>query len=66
MAKAAGLADRVLSKHKNAVTALELRPSTGGIFEVSVNGRTVFSKRQLGRFPNEGEAETLIDQAMGA
>ncbi len=66
MARAAGLAERVLSKHKNALSAVELRPSRGGVFEVSVNGKTLFSKRESGRFPNEGEAEDLIDQAVGA
>jgi selenoprotein W-related protein len=60
------LAEKILSKHKNAITSLELRPSTGGVFEVSVNGTLVFSKRQLGRFPNEGEAESLVEAKLGA
>jgi selenoprotein W-related protein len=29
--------------------------SGGGVFEVSVDGETIFSKRALGRFPDEGE-----------
>jgi selenoprotein W-related protein len=29
--------------------------SHGGVFEVSVDGEKVFSKRALGRFPEEGE-----------
>jgi selenoprotein W-related protein len=32
----------------------------GGVFEVSVDGKTVFSKRSLGRFPDEGEIRGLI------
>ena len=64
MNKAAGLAERILSMHKNAIEALELRPSSGGVFEVSVNGRLVFSKRSVGRFPAEGEAESLVGQAV--
>jgi len=29
--------------------------SSGGVFEVSVDGRLVFSKKKLGRFPEDQE-----------
>jgi selenoprotein W-related protein len=29
--------------------------SSGGVFEISVDGKLVFSKKQLGRFPEEAE-----------
>jgi selT/selW/selH-like putative selenoprotein len=32
-----------------------------GVFEIEVDGRLVFSKRQIGRFPNPGEVERAID-----
>ena len=32
----------------------------GGIFEISVDGETIFSKRSLGRFPNDGEVLKAI------
>jgi selenoprotein W-related protein len=38
----------------------ELLASHGGVFEVSVDGKVVFSKRSLGRFPNDGEVLELI------
>ena len=38
----------------------EMRPSSGGVFEVDVNGTNLFSKKQLGRFPNDGEIVQLI------
>jgi selenoprotein W-related protein len=38
----------------------ELVASGGGVFEVVVDGKTVFSKRSLGRFPDEGEIIDLI------
>jgi selenoprotein W-related protein len=38
----------------------ELVASGGGVFEVRVDGRTVFSKRALERFPEDGEVESLI------
>lgn len=38
----------------------ELVASHGGVFEISVDGHTVFSKRRLGRFPEDGEVIELI------
>jgi len=35
-------------------------PSTGGRFEVTVNGELVFSKKQLGRHANPGEVREAI------
>jgi selenoprotein W-related protein len=42
---------------------VELLASSGGVFEVVADGRLVFSKKQLGRFPEEGEVANLL-QAM--
>ncbi len=42
------------------VTA-ELIQGTGGVFEVSFNNSLLFSKKELGRFPNENEIEDLIE-----
>lgn len=39
-------------------------PSSGGVFEVTVNNRLVFSKRSLGRFPDEGEVEKRITEIL--
>lgn len=35
--------------------------SSGGVFEVSVDDRLVFSKRKLGRFPETEEIYAEID-----
>jgi selenoprotein W-related protein len=40
-----------------------LRASSGGVFEVTVDGKKVFSKRALGRFPEDGEIVNLIRAA---
>jgi selenoprotein W-related protein len=37
-------------------------PSSGGVFEVKVNGNLVFSKKDLGRFPDDGEIVKMIDK----
>jgi selenoprotein W-related protein len=34
--------------------------SSGGVFEVEVDGRLIFSKKKLGRFPEPGEIEKLL------
>ena len=38
----------------------ELVASGGGVFEVTLDGRPVFSKKALGRFPDDGEVVGLI------
>ena len=42
----------------------EMRPSSGGIFEVTLNGSLIFSKKQLGRVPNDGEIVTFIEDLL--
>jgi len=37
-------------------------PSSGGVFEVTVDGRLVFSKKTLGRHAHPGEVLELIRQ----
>jgi len=41
-------------------TGVQISPSTGGVFEVEDNGVLIFSKKQLGRFPQEGEIMSII------
>lgn len=38
----------------------QLIPSSGGVFEVSVNGELVFSKKQLKRHAEPGEVRQAI------
>jgi selT/selW/selH-like putative selenoprotein len=37
-----------------------LVPSDGGCFEVSKDGRLVFSKLAAGRFPEDGEIRAIL------
>jgi len=41
-----------------------MRPSSGGVFEVTLNGSLIFSKKQLGRFPKDGEIVTFIEDVL--
>jgi selenoprotein W-related protein len=47
------LTGKLLSKFKQKLAGLELVPSTGGCFEVSVDGQLIYSKLQTGQFPEE-------------
>ena len=38
----------------------ELVKGRGGVFDVAVDGRVVFSKHATGRFPEEGEVLALL------
>ncbi len=38
----------------------EIIESRGGVFEVELEGKLLFSKKKLGRFPEEGEIESLV------
>ena len=38
----------------------ELVPSSGGVFEIFVDGRKLFSKKSLGRFPEDGEIVGML------
>lgn len=43
-----------------------LIPSTGGKFEVTLNGELIFSKIQLGRHAEPGEVRALIEARLAA
>jgi selenoprotein W-related protein len=49
------LAERLLTQYKQKIEGLELIPSGGGSFELSVNGKLIYSKLETGEFPNELE-----------
>lgn len=40
---------------------VRLIESSGGAFEISVDGTMLFSKLRLGRHPRDGEVRQLID-----
>jgi selenoprotein W-related protein len=39
----------------------KLVPSSGGVFEVTVDGTLIFSKKALGRFPEDSEIFAKLD-----
>ena len=49
-------------KAKYDGAAVELIASGGGGFVVTLENELIFSKKSLGRVPDDGEIDTLIDQ----
>jgi len=45
------LADKILTL-KQRIGSLKLVPSGGGAFEISVNGKQIYSKLETGEFPD--------------
>jgi selenoprotein W-related protein len=41
----------------------KLVESGGGVFEVEKDGKLIFSKKKLGRFPDDGEIQKLVKKA---
>jgi selenoprotein W-related protein len=59
------LTDEVLEGWGPYVTSLELVPSSGGVFEVALDGELVFSKAALGRHAEPGEVIALLRDKLG-
>jgi selenoprotein W-related protein len=54
------LAEHLLGKYKNEIESFELIPSSGGVFEVTLDGKLIFSKKETGRFPENEEIENFL------
>lgn len=56
------MTERLLKDYKKRIQSMKLIPAGGGVFEVTVNGTTVFSKKEQKRFPEYGEVKGAIDK----
>jgi selenoprotein W-related protein len=54
------MAEQLLAKHTTAIAGCTLVPSTGGCFEVSIDGKLVYSKRETGQFPEFDEVDKHV------
>jgi selenoprotein W-related protein len=54
------MAQELLTTFDQEITELTLRPGTGGVFEVRVNGKLVWSRKAEGRFPEITELKQLV------
>ena len=58
--RAAWMAQELLTTFEQEITELTLRPGIGGIFDVSANGKLVWSRKAAGRFPDITELKQLV------
>jgi selenoprotein W-related protein len=56
---ASSLEEYLKGKHD---AEIELISSGGGVFEVCLEDKLIFSKKSLGRFPEHSEIDDLINQ----
>jgi selenoprotein W-related protein len=54
------LAAELLEEFPREIEKLTLIPSSGGRFEVEVNGKLIYSKLATGEFPEPGQIQTLL------
>lgn len=59
--KAASFAEELFNHFRHHISKLELIPSSGGAFEVTVNGEKIYSKLDTGLFPDPDEMIKIIE-----
>ena len=64
MPQATGLVAELKAKYGDGQLKTSLTPGSGGVFTVVVDGAEVFNKKQVGRFPNQGEVPMAIDRML--
>jgi selenoprotein W-related protein len=57
-----GLAGELLKQFEHMIESLTLVPSDGGRFEVTVNGKLIFSKLETRRHVQPGEVVGLVNK----
>jgi selenoprotein W-related protein len=62
--RAAWLAQELLSTFAQELSEIALRPGTGGTFVVQVDGATVWSRKEEGRFPEAKELKQRVRDAV--
>nr|PZN68439.1 MAG: hypothetical protein DIU58_00170 [Sphaerobacter thermophilus] len=54
--------DAILAHYQSHLSEITLKPSSGGVFDITVDGEVVFSKHQSGRFPEKDEVIRLVGE----
>ncbi len=58
--RAAWVAQELLTTFESELGAVALVPGTGGVFEVRLDGETLWSRKAEGRFPESKELKQLV------
>ena len=62
--RASWIAQELLSTFDGDIGSLTLKPGTGGVFDVSLDGRMLWSRKEHGRFPEISELKQLLRDAI--
>jgi len=54
------LTEQLLGNYKTKIASLEILPSSGGVFEVTLDNDLIFSKKAEGRFPEYEEIDRHV------
>jgi len=49
----------------NLISRIVLVPSSGGIFDIDVDGANVFTKKMIGHYPEPEEVIEILRDALG-
>lgn len=60
MLRAAWLAQELLTTFEEDLIEVAIKPSSGGIFEVALDGETIATNRETKRMPETGEVKRLV------
>ena len=60
------MTDELLKAFELDIKSLTLLPSSGGVFEVEVNGALIYSKKATGRHAGTGEVVNIVRGLTGA
>ena len=60
--QAVSMTDKIINEFKQDIKTMTLHPSSGGRFEVTIDGELVFSKLQEKRFPEYEEIQPHIQK----
>lgn len=58
--RAAWLAQELLTTFAEELGEVSLQPSTGGVFEIRLDGETLWSRKAEGRFPEAKEIKQRV------
>lgn len=58
--RAAWLAQELLTTFEGDLGAVALRPGTGGVFEIRLDERLIWSRKEAGRFPEAKEVKQRV------
>jgi len=60
------LASRLLKQYKQRIESLELVPSSGGCFELTLDDDLIYSKLRTGEFPDEAKLTKQVGQLLAS